>query len=261
MSDLSKVRLLLSYDGTEFSGWQRQGESRKPTVQGTLEQLLSQLFDEPVKVIGASRTDAGVHALGQVAHFLAPKALSGFNVQHSLNRMANSALVVRGSWEAPPKFHAIASSTGKIYRFLIHNHHLKSPMRRNRTAWIREKLDLEFLNKGSEFLIGEHDFKSFQTSGSDATTTVRQIHKAHWREVGPHLVEFSIAGNGFLRQMIRNIVGTLIDLHNDREAPEMMKKIIEAKDRRQALGTAEPEGLYLVRVLYPRDLDIGCRKL
>lgn len=256
-----RVKLLLRYDGTDFSGWQKQKQSSLPTVQGTMEKLLSKIFNEPVRVIGASRTDAGVHALGQIAHFIAPKPLGNYKILRSLNAMAPPALVVRAGWQAPEDFHALASSTGKTYRYRIHNSGLRDPLRRHRMAWVAQPLDIAFLNQAASHLIGTHDFKSFQTAGSDVSTTERTILGAVWRRLSPTVVEFSITGSGFLKQMVRNLVGTMIDLQMGREPHEMMKEILNALDRRKALSTAAPEGLYLVKVHYPESLDIRCRKL
>lgn len=260
-SEGPKVKLLLRYDGTDFSGWQKQKQSDLPTVQGTLEKLVSKIFDQTVRVIGASRTDAGVHALGQVAHFVAPKPLENYKILRSLNAMAPDALVVKSAWLAPEDFHALASSTGKTYRYRIHNSALRDPMRRHRMAWVNRPLDLTYLNQVATHLIGTHDFKSFQSTGSEVSTTERTVLGAVWRRLSPTVVEFSITGSGFLKQMVRNLVGTMMDLQMAREPHEMIKEILEAKDRRKALSTADPQGLYLVKVHYPEDLDIRCRKL
>lgn len=256
-----KVKLLLTYDGNGFSGWQKQPNSPKPTVQGTLEMILTRLFDQPVKVVGASRTDAGVHALGQVAHFKAPRPLAKYKVLRSINGMAPDTLAVRSAWEAPDDFHALACSTGKTYRYVIHNSQLRSPLKRFRSTWINRPLDLDYLNRTTSALLGEHDFKSFQTTGSEVKTTVREVFSAHWTRKSSQTVEFAISGSGFLKQMVRNIVGTALDMQFLGHPPEMMKEILESTDRRKALTTAPPEGLHLVRVHYPEDLDIRCRKL
>lgn len=261
MNEGPKVKLLITYDGTEFAGWQKQRQSKKPTVQGSLEQMLSRIFAQPVRAIGASRTDAGVHALGQVAHFVPPKPIEKFNILRSLNAMAPDSLAFKEAWLAPDDFHALASSTGKTYRYWIHNSPIRDPLRRLRAAWESRPIDLDYLNKASALLTGTHDFKSFQTAGSEVSTTTRTLVGAVWRRRSPTLVEFSITGSGFLKQMVRNIVGTLLDLHFNQEAPEMIKEILEAQDRRKALGTAAPQGLYLMKVHYPEDLDIRCRKL
>lgn len=257
----SKVKLLITYDGTEFAGWQKQKQSPKPTVQGTLEQMISKLFAESVRVIGASRTDAGVHALGQVAHFVAPKQLNNYNLMKSLNAMAPAALAVRNVWLAPDDFHAIASSNGKTYRYLIRNSPLRAPLQRERSLWEPRPLDLDRLNTLTKVLIGTHDFKSFQSAGSVVPSTIRTIYKAEWQRRNPSLVEFSITGSGFLKQMVRNIVGTLLSAHHNAEPAEIIQEILNAQDRRQARGTAAPQGLYLVKVHYPKELDIRCRNL
>ncbi len=253
--------MMLTYDGLGFSGWQKQTQSAKPTVQGTLEDSISRLFNQPVRVVGASRTDAGVHALGQIAHFKAPVSLERYNLLKSLRAMCPPELSVRAIWQAPDDFHALASSNGKTYRYLIHNSPWRHPLRRLHTAWINRPLNIEELNQATGFLLGEHDFKSFQTAGSEVSHTVRTIHHARWRRKNPKTLEFEIEGTGFLKQMVRNIVGTALDLQWAGHPPEMMKEILNARDRRKALSTAEPQGLYLVRVHYPRDLDIRCRKL
>ncbi len=256
-----KIKLRLAYQGTRFSGWQKQKHQPNPTVQGTLEHLLSRVFNEPVKVVGASRTDAGVHAMAQIAHFVAPKPMNKYNLYRSLNAMAPADLVIRDVWLAPPDFHSLASSTGKSYRYIIHNSPQKNPFLQNRTTWVGRPLDINKLNQLTEPLLGTHDFKSFQTSGTDLSSTTRTISKALWQRKSPTRVEFSIQGSGFLKQMVRNIVGTQLDLLNMGETPEMMKEILEARDRKKALTTALPDGLYLMKVHYPRELDIKCRKL
>jgi len=263
MSKPQKIKLVVAYDGIEFAGWQRQKHSAKPTAQGTLESSLSRLLDRPVRVIGASRTDAGVHALAQVAHFEVPsgKDLSNYQLVRGLNGILPEAMVVRGAYLAPENFHALASAEGKTYRYLIHNSSIRNPLRRHRTAWVDRPLDLNVLNRLTLPLLGELDFKSFQTSGTEVLHTVRRIDGAVWRPAGPALVEFSITGNGFLKQMVRNIVGTLLDLHFSGKPPEMMKEILDAKDRRRAGRSAPPQGLYLTKVHYPGDLDNQCRKL
>lgn len=255
-----KVKLLLAYDGSEFGGWQKQ-KTGKQTVQGCLEIALSRLFNEPIKTIGASRTDTGVHALAQIAHFSSPKSVERYNLINALNSLTPSSMVIHRAWLAPDDFHALASSTGKIYKYLILNRSTGSALRRHHFTWIRPKLDLEFLNKCSQHLIGEQDFKSFQTAGTDLKHTVRHIWKAQWSQKNPHLIEFTIHGSGFLKQMVRNIVGTQLDLLAQGRKPTEIVEIIAAKDRSAALGTAPPEGLYLYKVEYPPELDKRCRKL
>jgi tRNA pseudouridine38-40 synthase len=254
-----RVKLLISYDGTDYCGWQRQ--TSQVTVQGTLEAALSKIYCRPIVVLGASRTDAGVHALGQVAHFDAPKDPSSFDLRYSLQRLTPPTLVIREAWESPRDFHAIASSVKKTYKYLVLNRQTPSALRHKYTHWIRYPLDIDYLNEASQFLLGEHDFRSFQVTGSDVKTTVRQIHEAKWRRLDEDTLEFEITGNGFLKQMVRGIVGSLIGLNQDQKPAMALKTMIDAQDRRQAGVTAPPQGLYLKQVYYPEELDIKCRKL
>ena len=258
-TDDPRMRLLISYDGTDFSGWQRQ--QRQVTVQGTIEKALTRLFKDDVTIQGASRTDAGVHAIGQVAHFNPPRQLPRLDLPYAMRGLLPPSITVHGAWEAPPDFHAIANSVKKTYRYVVLNRKTPSALRNRYTHWVRFPLDAEFLNETCRFLVGRHDFKSFQTNGTEVKTTVREIYAAHWERRSRDTLVFTITGNGFLKQMVRNIVGTLIELNQDGESPEKLADIIAATDRRQAGSTAPPQGLYLSRVYYPEVLDKKCRKL
>ena len=253
------MRLLISYDGTDFSGWQRQEHA--PSVQGTIEKALSQFFAKPISLLGASRTDAGVHAYGQVAHFDAPRDPTKGDMRFALNGMLPKSIVIRKTWLTPPTFHAIADSEKKTYRFKIHNHRVPSALRHRYSWWVRQPLDPEFLNEASAYLVGEKDFKAFQSTGTEVKTTVRQIFQAHWEKKSNNIVEFSVTGDGFLKQMVRNIVGTLVDLNQNDPNPKRIQEILQTLDRRNAGPTAPPQGLFLSRVYYPDALDNECRKL
>lgn len=254
-----KIKLLLAYDGSQFGGWQKQ-KAGLPTIQGELESHISQIFSEPVRVIGAGRTDAGVHALAQAAHFWAPKAFKEDTFVRALNKMTPKTLSVLGAWEAPESFHALSSSEGKVYRYHIWNNPVPNPFLRPYSHWIDRPMDIEKLSACSKFFVGKQDFSSLQTSGSEVLTTVRTLHSAKWEKRGSR-VTFTVHGEGFLRQMIRNMVGLQLDILRQKRAPEAIKTVLQACDRRAAGSTAPPEGLFLVKVLYPRDLDNQCRKL
>lgn len=254
-----RTKLIVSYDGADFCGWQRQ--TRHKSVQGSLEAALSKIYDRPITVLGASRTDSGVHATGQVAHFDAPKDPSLFDLRYALIRLTPPTIVVRDVFLAPPHFHSIANSVKKTYRYMVLNRVTPSALRYRYTHWVRFPLDLNYLNEASKYLIGRQDFKSFQTSGGDVKTTTREIHHAEWIQKDHDTLEFVIQGNGFLKQMVRNIVGTLLDMNQNGDAPEKLKEIIAALDRRKAGATAPPQGLYLSQVYYPSELDRKCRKL
>jgi tRNA pseudouridine38-40 synthase len=254
-----RVKLLISFDGTDYSGWQRQDVAK--SVQGTIEKALTKFFAKPVTLIGASRTDSGVHAFGQVAHFDAPRDPTKGDLRFALNGMLPNDIVIRQAWLAPNNFHAIADALKKTYRYKILNRRVPSALRNRYTWWVRQPLDVDLLNEASQYLIGEHDFKAFQTTGTVVKTTIRNIHKAVWEKKPNEIVQFTIQGDGFLKQMVRNIVGTLIDLNQDQGKPEQIKAILETLDRGKAGATAPPQGLYLSRVFYPPTLDNECRKL
>lgn len=257
---MRKIKLLLSYDGTGFQGWQKQpGLS---TVQGTLEAVLSQIYNEPIKVIGSGRTDAGTHAVAQVAHFDAPKVIAREErLVRALNGLLPETIVCKGAWLAPDDFHALASAKRKTYVYRVWNSPFRSALWNKRALWIANPLDLYLLNRMSARLVGQKDFKSFQSAGTPVKSTIRKIEKAEWKAVQPHLIEFRITGNGFLKQMVRNIIGTELYLERNGQTAQDFDTIMAAKDRTKAKATAAAHGLYLYRVQYPADLDGKCIKL
>ncbi len=258
---MRKIKLLLSYDGTGYRGWQRQlGDDL--TIQGTLEDVLSQIYNEPIKITGSGRTDAGTHAVGQVAHYLAPKILQKEErLTHALNSLLPDSIVVKGAWLAPDDFHARKSARRKTYVYRIWNHPVRSALWRERALWVPRPLDLKRLQTLASSVLGEKDFKSFQTSGTAVLTTVRRIDQCHWVPKSPNLLELQIRGSGFLKQMVRNLVGTLLFLERSPDGEAAMQKIFAARDRQAAKATAAAHGLYLYHVDYPPALDNKCRKL
>jgi tRNA pseudouridine38-40 synthase len=254
-----RTRIHVSYDGTDFSGWQRQ--TTLPSIQGTLETAISKIYNEPIRVLGASRTDSGVHANQQVAHFDIPRDPSAFDLRYAIQCLSPDTVVIKEMFLAPADFHAIACVTDKVYKYRVINRRVPSALRGRFTYWVRYPLDLQFLNQAANFLVGTHDFKSFQSTGTVVQTTVRTISAAEWTQVDEDTIEFTIRGDGFLKQMVRNIVGTLIDLNQDQRPPERVRELLELRDRRQAGPTAPPQGLFLHRVNYPENIDNRCRKL
>lgn len=240
-------------------GWQKQPKGTF-TVQGVLEEKLSQIFREEIQVQGSGRTDRGVHALHMVAHFDCSMDPTKIKLQMALQSLCPKFIAIKNVYVAPKEFHAQRSATEKTYKYLIRNAPTPSSQLWNKSVWIKQPLDLDYLNQVAQFLIGTHDFKSFQNAGTDLKTTVREIYEAKWILRKPGWVEFYIRGNGFLKQMVRNIVGTQLALLKERQPIEKMKEILEAKDRTVAYKTADPEGLYLVSVKYPQTLDNKCLK-
>lgn len=254
-----RIRLLLSYDGTDFCGWQKQ-LPHVETIQGTIENALSRVFETPINIFGSGRTDSGVHAKGQVAHFDSPKELGSINIVKAINSLVPKSIVVHQAFEAPNEFHAIRSAIKKTYKYYILNTKTPCPIRRRFAAWCRKPLSFDILRSYEEKFIGKKDFKSFQSIGSNVTTSVREIYSAHWEQNEDMLI-FTVTANGFLKQMVRNIVGTMIDLSRHHIPPHEIDKIFELRDRRAAKIAARPEGLILESVIYPSDLDKKCRQI
>ena len=254
-----KIRLLISYKGTYFLGWQKQKEG--PTIQGELEKALSKLYQMPIPVVGSGRTDAGVHALGQVAHFETLTALPTKSIVKALNHLSPNDISIKAAWKAPKEFHARFSAQKKTYQFFICNSDTPPAITKDLVWWLPQDLDLKRLNRMGQMLLGHHDLSSFETSGSDIKNKKRTIFQVKWESIDPHLHRFSITGSGFLKQGVRNIVGTQVDLMRKKESEACFKKILSSCSREEALGTAPSSGLYLIKVYYPEILDRKCRKL
>ncbi len=256
-----RYRLLLAYDGTDYYGWQRLGHV-SPTIQAVIEDRLSTIFNEKIVVVGSGRTDAGVHAQGQQAHFDAkPDPRRSQQLFNAISRITPPSIIVRGIWEAPPSFHAIWSVERKTYLYRVEASQPPGLYSYRYSHWVPRKLNLNLLQAHSNILLGKHDFKSFMTSGSDVKTTTREIYEAKWTEVKPNRFVFKVTGSGFLKHMVRSLAGTLLDLNKLNAPIEKMRDILESKDRQRALITAPARGLTLHRVFYPRELDIQCRKI
>ncbi len=264
---IQRIKLILSYDGTAFMGWQRQNRGQR-TVQGELEAALTRLYALPIKITGSGRTDAGVHALHQVAHFDTPQPHRIKNLRRALNSLLPDDICVKSAFWAPPDFHALASALSKTYIYRIWCAPFRSPLLRNRTLWVPTPLNLMVLNELARPLLGTHDFKSFQVTGSEVSTTVRTLSQADFRLITPPdrswergwLLEFRVSGDGFLKQMVRSLVGTLLHLERIQGQPQDLLDILARTDRHAAFKTARPEGLYLFHVKYPSELDNKCRK-
>jgi tRNA pseudouridine38-40 synthase len=257
---MRKIRLHISYDGTAYQGWQKQ--PGRNTVQGTLESVLTQIYSEPIKTIGSGRTDAGTHAVHQVVHFEAPKVLSTEpKLMRSLNAMLPPDIVVKSAWLAPEDFHALASAKRKTYVYRIWNHPTRSALWHSRALWIPNDLNLANLQAMAKECEGLKDFKSFQSQGTPVKTTIRRVYSCQWSYRSKHLLELRICGTGFLKQMVRNLVGTMLHLERNGASTEAFTAVFAALDRQAAKATAAAHGLYLYRVDYPATLDNKCRKL
>jgi tRNA pseudouridine38-40 synthase len=259
-------KIIVSYDGTDFSGFQRQANAR--SVQEELEAALAPLEGRSVTVAGAGRTDAGVHALGQVASFRLANTIGAGDLMQALNARLPQDVRVLSAEEAAEGFHARFSARAKVYRYRISNTRVLSPFQR-RFAWhISRTLNLAAMQDGAQELFGEHDFSCFQAvatgnaqrklrrTAKEAVnrTTRRTITMSEWTEErltgGGRLLTFEIGGTGFLKYMVRTIIGTLVEVGDGRRAPESIRDLLMSANRATAGPTAPPTGLYLVRVDY-----------
>ena len=250
-------KVTLAYDGTEFAGWQRQPEKR--TVQGELERALARITTRPVHCIASGRTDAGVHALGQVASFESATRHSGEVLRKALNATLPEDIVVFEVAEAPPRFHALRDAVRKRYRYVIQEGPLLDLFSRRYVWHIREQLDVPAMQQAAKALVGTHDFESYQTSGSSRLTTVRTVYdllvERRRAELTDRIV-IEVESNGFLYNMVRNIAGTLVEVGKGRRPIDWPGLVLEHKDRRTAGMTAPPQGLFLVGVQYGDDCEM-----
>jgi tRNA pseudouridine38-40 synthase len=215
-----------------------------------LEEKLSRLSSERIHVIGSGRTDSGVHALGQVAHFRTQSQMDIRTIQRALNSLLPPDIVIREVEEVDEGFHARKQSKSKVYEYRILNRNLRSVFHRGYVWHIPQKLNLAEMKKATQGLIGEHDFSAFRTVGSPTRTTVRRVIRAEWKRGRDGLIRIEIEANGFLKQMVRSIIGTLVEIGKGRMKATDFRKILNSKDRKEAGPTAPAQGLFLKEVKY-----------
>jgi len=246
---LKNFKITIEYDGSNFHGWQRQKHDR--TIQAEIEEALANIVGHRVAVIGSGRTDAGVHALGQVANFRCDTRLNATVFQKALNSLLPDAIVVKTCQQVQAAFHARYDAKSKTYRYRIYNHPVPVAVNRQYAWHIRRPLDLKSMRAAAEVLIGRHDFGAFEGAGSPRSHTIRHVFRAHLIEENKTgYLAFEIEANGFLRFMVRNIVGTLVQVGCGKSSMKIFANILHSKDRRQAGATAPPQGLFLVKVSY-----------
>jgi tRNA pseudouridine38-40 synthase len=243
------IKLTLQYDGTDYVGWQRQAEGT--SIQGLLEDALKPIEGSPVTVHGAGRTDAGVHAVGQVASVRLTATLDTTTLARALNAVLPLDLRVARVEEVADDFHARFSATGKIYQYRIVNGPFASPFVRRYVWHLIPKIDLAAVREASSFLVGTHDFAAFQGTGTSVPSTERTVRRIEWTEHADGLAIMEIEGDGFLRHMVRNIAGTVVEIGLGRWPAATIRDILESRDRARAGTTAPPQGLFLMEVKYP----------
>lgn len=248
-----RIAVGVEYDGTEYAGWQSQPGQR--TVQDAVEAALSKVADEPVSVVCAGRTDAGVHAYGQVVHFDTTALRT--NRSWILGANANLPRDVALTWAQPvdSSFHARFSANARRYRYLINDRSVRPSLDRHRVCWYHRSLNAERMGAAASHLIGEHDFSSFRALSCQAKSPVRTIYglAVARRPIG---VELEVCANGFLHHMVRNIAGVLMLIGAGRQPEEWVAELLEVRDRRRGGFTASPCGLYLAEVEYPREYGL-----
>jgi len=244
---MRNLKLVIEYDGTKYSGWQSQKNG--PTIQDALETSLSNILNLKVRLIGSGRTDSGVHALGQVASFKTDSNLALSSLLRGTNSLLPPDILIKRIEEVDGDFHARFSAKRRIYEYHIWSGPLPSVFHRNYSWWIRKNLEIELMQNSALHLIGRHDFSSFRGANHKEVSPEREIMKVGFRQEGSELV-FSIQANAFLRHMVRNIVGTLVEVGRKKISPDVFVNILAARDRRQAGITAPARGLFLKSVCY-----------
>ncbi len=259
-----RIKLIISYDGTDFCGWQRQAvhacASPLPSIQETLEKALERILCHQVCLSASGRTDSGVHALAQVAHFDTDSRIP-HDICWALRAHLPPSIAVKAAYVVPAEFHATLSAEKKTYLYWIWNHQRDTALLKRYTWWIRQPLSIDALNQMAACFIGEHDFASFRSVGTPVKTTIRRVDQAQWSMKRPGLVQFEVTGNGFMKQMVRNLVGTQASLVMKGKSPEILRHILESRDRRKAGMAAPPQGLFLKKVYYSKNLDIRGRQI
>jgi tRNA pseudouridine38-40 synthase len=246
---MKNFKLIIEYDGTNYHGWQRQ--AAEPTVQAEIEQALSAMTRSDITLIGAGRTDAGVHALGQAAHFRCETRLDPEAILKGLNSLLPPDIVICDCRLVAEDFHARFDAQSKIYRYRILNRAARAAVGRSYSWFIHRPLDVRAMQQAAQFIVGRHDFKAFESSGSPRAHTVRHVLAAEWIEAQEQgLLTFQIEADGFLRCMVRNIVGTLVATGLGKIPPADVATILASRDRRRAGATAPPQGLFMVAVNY-----------
>ncbi len=239
------VKIKVEYDGTNYSGWQKQENAR--TIQGEIEQALAKITGDKIDIFASGRTDAGVHALGQVANFHIESRIPAEKIKFALNQQLPQEIRVLESEEVAENFHSRFSAKKKTYIYRIQTGEVKRAFERNISYFVKGALDLGKMRKSAQYLVGEHNFSAFKSDGSSATNFVRTIYSIEISQQ-KDVIEIEVTGNGFLYNMVRIIAGTLIDAGKGVERD--IKAVLESEDRTLAGPTAPAQGLFLKEVIY-----------
>ncbi len=245
-----KFKLIIEYEGTRYHGWQVQPNGL--TIQEVLQSCLKKITQEQASVVGSGRTDAGVHAEGQVAHFRTESSMTPHQFMMAFNSLLPHDIVVKNVAEVPDEFHAQRSAVRKIYRYTILNREYPSALLHDRCNFIQTPLDVKAMRRAKSYLEGKHDFSAYRASNCEARNPIREIYKIDISKK-QDFITLDFDGNGFLKYMVRNIVGTLIQVGRNKLSAKEVKTILESRDRKNAGPTARPYGLCLVEVFYDEE--------
>lgn len=245
---MKNIKLTIEYDGKDFNGWQKQPD--KLNIQGTIEQAIERITGEKVDLNASGRTDAGVHAIGQVANFKTNYELPIEKWPLALNANIKKSIVIKSAEEVEERFHSRLSCKRKTYRYVINNSKYGTAIYRYLETHIPQKLDIEKMQQAVKYFEGEHDFKAFKASGTSSKSSVRTIYKAEVLQMPDERIYIELTGSGFLYNMVRIISGTLVDVGLGKIEPDAIPSIIDSKQREMAGKTLPPNGLYLLNVEY-----------
>ncbi|MCR4944880.1 MAG: tRNA pseudouridine(38-40) synthase TruA [Clostridium sp.] len=244
---MKNIKLILEFDGTNYGGWQKQNNNK--TIQEELEKAIRKATGEDIEVIGSSRTDAGVHSRGMTANFKTNSSIPPERFREAVNRHLPDDIAILKSEEVNDSFHARYDSKGKTYSYTIVNRYEKVSIGRNYVYHVKDELDLLKMQEACKYFIGKHDFTAFKTNGSSVKTSVRTIKELYMEKDGDSIRIF-VTADGFLYNMVRIIVGTLLEVGKGKIDPKSIENIIESKDRNQSGPCVQPNGLVLEKVYY-----------
>ncbi len=246
---MRKFKIIIEYDGTCYQGWQSQ--TNGIAIQDILQKCLYKIVKKKTSVVASGRTDAGVHAENQVAHFRADTNMTCHELLMAFNSLLPFDIAIKKVEEVPPDFHAQVLATRKRYRYTVLNRKYPSALEHNRCLFVQTPLDIRAMRRAKAYLVGKHDFSALRSSSCEAKNPVREIYEIDISKQGD-FIYFTFEGNGFLKYMVRNIVGTLIEVGKKKMRAAEVKEILESRNRRKAGPTARAQGLCLVKVFYDK---------
>ncbi|MGH7933510.1 MAG: tRNA pseudouridine(38-40) synthase TruA [Candidatus Binataceae bacterium] len=242
-----RIKLTLEYDGSNYSGWQLQ--KGQDSVQARIEAVLEQIFSGKIRIHGAGRTDAGVHACGQVAAFKLPRPFDAGDLKRALNALLPADIAVLEAAAAADEFDPRRDARSRLYEYRVLNQPIRSAFEYRHVWLVREPLDLTVMNEAARVFLGEHDFAAFRTLGSEEKTTVRRVYRSEWRRDGTHFI-YTVEATAFLRHMVRTMTGAMVEAGRGRIEPGAIAALLAGRDRAMVPAAAPARGLFLIAVRY-----------